>query len=131
MLFWMDTETFVLKFLQKEDDFDILESYYVLVSYKARVGEKSKEKSGTIENATALLYPDSDVLYQSGKDYRSEYWSQLERKALPFLAMLIDGSIRKGYNIVFLCTPRERKEHYLEYLAQFVKRRFGYPMYNY
>ena len=41
------------------------------------------------------------------------------------------GFIEEGYNIIFICTKKEGKIKFLDYLANYIYMEFGYPVYEY
>lgn len=132
----MDSETFLNLYLENEEDWCILDSYYILVSWRIRVHKN--QQIGTIDDARNILMPDSATLFQdTKKDYKQQYLHQLQTSdsANAYLAHLIKGSIKKNYNIIFLCSKSEGNGieggSYLDYLAYYIMSTFKYPVYNY
>ena len=127
MMFWMDSKVFQNVFLVNEKDQDILKAQYVLVSTRIR----RREHRDNIVIANAILFPNSHVCSSlTDDDFRERYLNQCNSNK-PFLATLIKGSIEEGYHIIFLCTKKENKMKYLQYLSDFVFLEFGYPIYEY
>ena len=127
MLFWMTSKTFRDVFVINEEDNDILETQYVVVS--TRIIPKGKNEN--IINARNLLFPDPNVAMALDDDeFRYRYIKQLESQNA-FFATLIRGSIDEKYNIVFICTKSENKMKYLKYLSEYIYMTFGYPCYEY
>ena len=128
MIFYMHSKTFLEEFLQNEEDWVILDSYYVLASLRIRTRGKYK----TIQNAKSIFSPSAAVLYQEDRESaKAQYMKQIDSDAKVYLATLIQGCIKKNYNIIFLCSKNESKGHYLEYIAEYVKETFHFPMYDY
>lgn len=132
----MDSKTFLNLYLENEEDWCILDSYYIIVSWRIQV--HSDQQIGTIDNAKDILMPDSATLFQdTTQEYREQYLHQLRTSddANGYLAHLIKGSIKKNYNIIFLCTTSEggnnKESSYLDYLAYYIMDTFKYPVYNY
>ena len=124
----MNTKTFLEDFLENEEDWVILDSYYILTSTRIRTRGKYK----TIQSAASIFSPSASVLYQENpKSMKKQYMYQIDVDAKVYLATIIKGCIKKNYNIIFLCTKNESKGHYLEYIAEYVKKEFQFPMYDY
>lgn len=127
MMFWMDSKDFQNVFLDNEDDQDILDAQYVLVS--TRIRKKGNPKN--IISAQAMLFPNPNVCSAlTDEDFHDRYMDQCSN-CNPFISTLIKGSIEEKYNIIFLCTKKENKMKYLSYLSDYVFLEFGYPIYNY
>ena len=128
MMYYMTSKVFEDIFLENEDDKDILEAQYVLVSNRIRSG-------GTYDNVLSaynVLFPTTELLrYSSREDFKNAYMEYVEKNHLPFLATLVKYSVEDKYNVIFLCTKNEDKLHYLEYLSYVVYKIFKYPIYNY
>ena len=129
MIFWMNSKVFQNDFLTNEKDDDILEAQYVVASSRIRI-----DREGQIDNiisAKAMLFPDAYVCSGvTADEFRSRYFEQCEKNSA-FISTLIKGSIEEGYNIILLCTHKERKLKYLDYLSQYIYIEFGYPVYEY
>ena len=127
MMFYMSSKTLQNVFLVNEKDKDILKAQYVLVSTRVR-------KRGEYENivsATNILFPSSSVCSAiTLDDLRDRYFKQLD-ESTAFIAALIKGSIEENYNIIFLCSKREMKLKYLQFLSEYIYIKFGYPVYDY
>ena len=124
---WLTSKVFQKNFLQNEKDSDILDAQYVIVSTRIR----KREEQDNIISAQSILYPNATVCSAlTDEDLRERYLNQL-MGCKPFIATLIKGSIEEKYNIVFICSHKERKLKYLEYLADFIYMEFGYPLYEY
>ena len=129
MLFYMNGKTFLQTYLDREEDWRILDAFYVIMSDSIRVSDKTKYN--TIMYAPRYFYPRSEVLFASEwEEYKAAYKYQL-KDAKSFLATLIHGSLTKGYNIIFLYSEKERKEKYPKVLAQYIMEEFKYPVYDY
>ena len=129
MLFYMNGKTFLQTYLDREEDWRILDAFYVIMSDSIRVSDKTKYN--TIMYAPRYFYPRSEVLFASEwEEYKAAYKYQL-KDAKSFLATLIHGSLTKGYNIIFLYSEKERKEKYPKVLAQYIMEEFKYPIYDY
>lgn len=130
MMFYMTSKTLQNTFLQNEDDKDILKAKYVLAT--TRIRKRNMKKWTNIISAKNVIFPDSEVcMALTDEDLRYRYFKQLERNEA-FLATLIKGSIKDGYNIIFICTPNEAKSlKFLRYLSEYVYMEFGYPVYEY
>ena len=105
MLFYMDSKTFLTTYLEREEDWRILDAYYVVTTFDIHV--RDKKKYATINYAPRLFYPTADVLYADNeKDLRIQYELMLKRepKTLETLAEYVWGSLVEGYNIIFLTT---------------------------
>lgn len=126
MLYYMDSKVFNKYFLNNESDKDILDCQYVLVSYRIRSG--NSRENICVYNA---LYPESSVLVADNTDlFKELYYKQL-KAFRNNLAILIKGSIKNRYNIIFMCSKNENKIGYLKVLSDYVYDTFGYPMYDY
>lgn len=125
----MDSKVFQDEFIPTENEEAILAMQYVIVSTRIRLRHRNKCKNCVIANA---LYPDSSVFARlTPEDLKDAYFEQLEDN-LPLLATLIQGAIKKEYNITFICSRKELKSaKYLKYLAEFILLKFEYPIYNY
>ena len=138
MLFYIDSKTFLNLYLENEEDWRILDSYYIIVSMRVRVHPGNR--IGTIDNATNLLMPSKESLFQdTRKDYKEQYLHQLKTTANDYLARLVKESIKKNYNILFICSKSEMGKKsiqgngygYLHYLATYIMETFRYPVYDY
>lgn len=131
MLFHMDSKTFLHTYLEREEDWRILDAYYVIISHRIRVS--NKKKYGTIIYAPKFFYPTSSTIYARAgewKEYKEAYYDQM-KEAKPLLAQLIDGSLNNGYNIIFLYTPVDGRDKFPKILAQYIMDTFKYPIYEY
>lgn len=127
-MFHMTSKVFQDNFLTNENDQDILDAQYVLVSSRIR---RRDTKSENIISAYTMLFPAPNVCATlTTRDFKDAYYEQLSG-VLPFLATLIKGSIEEGYNIIFICTKKEGKIKFLDYLSDFVYIEFEYPIYEY
>lgn len=129
MLFYMDGKTFLQTYLEREDDWRILEAYYVIMSDSIRVS--NQDKYGTIIYAPKWFYPAAEVLFASEwEEYKQAYFHQLE-DARDMLAEIVYGSLTKQHNVIFLYAQKEQKEKFPKVLAQYIMREFKYPIYDY
>lgn len=128
----MNTQVLLTEYLDNEEDWKILDTYYVIASMRI-TRRKNERKNQLIQVANSALYPSSKVLVADDKkDQKKLYFKQLDTTAMPYFATLIKGSIKKGYDFVFLNTKKEEKLiPYMEYISEFLMKRFGYPMYDY
>ena len=128
MMFHMTSKVFQDIFLTNEKDQDILDAQYVLVSSRIR------RRNANVENiisAYSMLFPSPNVCSAlDDETLKEEYYDQLAG-AKTFIATLIKGSIEEGYNIIFICTKKEGKIKFLDYLANYIYMEFGYPVYEY
>lgn len=130
LIFIINSSDFEKIFLNNEDDSFILDTQFVIVSTRI------KKKSNSNENiviATNILYPEYDFFCVEPKSELAKegYYRQLGN-AKPFLSALIKGSIKKGYNIFFICSDNEWKTFgYLKYLKDYIIDTFSYPVYSY
>lgn len=132
MLFYMDSTTFLTTYLGREEDWRILDAYYVVTTFDIRV--RDKKKYTTINYAPNIFYPTADVLYADNeKELRIQYEYMLNRKpeALELLAEYVWGSLVKGYNVIFLTTTKDFSSGYIRALAHYVLTKLKYPMYDY
>lgn len=132
MLFYMDSKTFLTTYLEREEDWRILDAYYVVTTFDIHV--RNKKKYATINYAPRLFYPTADVLYADNeKDLRIQYELMLKRepKTLETLAEYVWGSLVEGYNIIFLTTSDGFSSGYIRELAHYVMTNLKYPMYDY
>lgn len=129
MMVYMNSKEFNEIYLNHEYDGDILKAQYVIVSNRIMVHNSDREN---IISARSLLFPGFEVCSKIDEvEFKKAYMDQLSG-CMPFLATLIKGSIEEGYDIIFLCTKKEDKMHYLRYLSLFIAYSFyGYPVYNY
>lgn len=130
-IFIMNSETFLKKFIEKEDPKKVLRTQICIVSTTIR---RTGRYSNIIQ--ASFLYPNNRILadYLCDKDkdvFIDDYKHQLSEASRPFLATLINGAIEENYTIIFLCSHKESKFKYLDYLVEFVKEEFGYPIYKY
>ena len=129
MIFWMNSNVFQNDFLTNEEDDDILKAHYVIASARIRINRD--EKVENIISAKAMLFPDAYVCSGVTDDeFRSRYFEQCDKNKA-FLSTLIKGSIEEGFNIIIMCTFKERKLKYLKYLSEYIFMEFGYPVYEY
>lgn len=127
MLFYMTSKVFRDNFLRYEPDKNIHDAQYIIASCRIY---KTREYKNMIY-AKNLLFPSSHVFMKRDKDeFRDAYFNQLDECKI-FLAYLINDSIRKGHNIIFMCTPNEDKCKYLKLLSEYIFIKFGYPCYEY
>lgn len=128
MMFWMDSKVFQNIFLDNERDQDILKAQYVLISTRIR---KREAKIENIITANSILFPDAHVCSSlTDDDFKERYLNQCSKNN-PFIATLIKGSIEENYNIIFLCTKKENKMKYLQFLSNYIYLEFDYPVYEY
>lgn len=128
MIFTMDSKVFLSIFIEDEDYNTILKSNYIIVSTRIK---KRDEKNRNIISGVSLLYPSSDVFQRvTEEDQCKAYYEQLdEHKA--FFASIIRSAIKDKENFIFMCTKRETKLKYIEWLSDWVYVTFGYPVYDY
>lgn len=128
MMTYMNSKVFQNEFLTNEDDKDILNAQYILVSTMIR--KRSKEVTNII-NGYTFFYPSNSVFdCNTEESMKEEYFDQLD-KSLSLIATLILGAIEKRYTIVFLCSKSESQLNYLGWLADYIYTVFGYPVYDY
>lgn len=129
MLFVMHSEMFFDYFLNNEDYEVVKDSQFIVVSNSIR---KRRSKEDNIICLNHMIYPNSEVLSRGTFDDMHEaYEEQLKNEALPFLATVIKGVIKKNYNVFFICSKKEWKLKYLKWLEEFIYDFFGFPVYNY
>ena len=129
MIFYMNSKVFLKKYLESEEDWKILDSYYIIMSYRI----KKKPHSGirTIQLANNILMPNTNVMSSIGrKEFVKRYKNQLS-ESNAFFATIIEGSIKKGYQIVILETAAESRMKHYKILQDYVWETFGYPIYTY
>ena len=61
MLFYMNGKTFLQTYLDREEDWRILDAYYIIMADSIRVSDK--EKYPTIIYAPKYLFPRPEVLW--------------------------------------------------------------------
>lgn len=124
----MDSKVFRDEFLVNEDDDDILDMQYVIISNRIR---KRDSKYKNIALYYNILYPNTQVLFRkTEEDFEEEYYKQLEEN-IAAIVTLVMACIDEGFNITFITTHREMKLGFLQYLADFIYNRLGYPVYDY
>lgn len=132
MIIYMKSSTFINDFIENEDDVDILTASYVCVSTNIRRREDSELFDVTIATKAVLLYPSSIVFSCDTIDtMREAYMEQLMESCLPFLALMIKKSIKKGKNFILICSDKEWNIPYLKWVSEFVYDYFEYPIYSY
>lgn len=126
---YMDTKRFRDVYLVAEEDDDILNTQYIIISTKIK--KRGDKKNIIIANA--FLYPDASVMMETDKvSMKEAYFDQLENHALSFLGSLIRGTLEENFRIVFMSTRKEYKMMpYLKWLSEFVWRVFKYPIMEY
>lgn len=130
MIFITNSSDFEKVFLKHEYDKVILETQFVIVS--TRIKKKSNSNKNIVI-ATNILYPELEFFECETKsdDAKREYYKQLDSNRV-FLATVIKGSIKKNFNIIFICSTNEWKNFsYLKYLRDYIIDVFSYPVYNY
>lgn len=130
MMFIMCADDLENVFLKNESDTVILESQFVIVSTRIKKRTNSNEN---IVVGTKSLFPGVDFygVDPRSKDAKLAYYKQLDASR-PFLAALVKGSIKKKYNIFFICSDKEWEfQRYLKYLKKYIIRTFAYPVYEY
>lgn len=128
MVFYMDSKVFESVFLKNERDQDILDTQYVLVSYKIK-GKGLKEN---ILDASNYLFPSAATCCtNSQEDFKDMYMDQLEHDGKAVLALILHDAIKYKQTVVFICTKKEKRLNYLKYIAEYVEETFHYPIYNY
>lgn len=130
MLYFMNSKVFRDVFIPLEKRKDILDAQYVLISTKIKV--RSRDKCKNVIIAKTNLYPNIKCLnnIDDVDDYKEAYFEQMEENK-GLLASLIVGSIKKGYNIIFMCTPNESKLGFFEMLREYIFYTFDYMLYDY
>lgn len=129
MIYYMDTKTFASTYLDNEDDQDILDAQYILVSTRIRTSNETE----TAINGY-LLFPHMEILdaWYNKIDIWAELYTEQLDSNIVFIATIIRGVIEKGYNVIFLNSHREKKNlDYLTFIANYIYDTFGYPVYNY
>lgn len=128
MLFYIDSKSFIKRFLNDESDQYILSANYVLVSNYITV----KMSQDNIIQAS-ILFPDPEVFSALDDDVmRDRYYKQLTKDSIRgFLASVIKACIIDDLDVYFMCNKPEMKLRYLLRLSIFVEEYFGYPMYEY
>lgn len=126
MIYYLSAKEYLDGFIQKEDYYDILHTQYVIVS--TRIRSSKKYENVIVGN---VIFPNPYVC-SAIDDYElmSRYMTQLETNK-SFLAALVKGSIEENFNILFMCSNKEKKIMYLDYLSEFIYQEFNYPVYNY
>lgn len=129
MIFYMDANQMEKYFLPFEDDKDILESWYVLVSN--RIKKRSDDGfDDNIASARSILFPNPQIA-KNHKKMGKEYYESIDTHAKVFLASMVRASIVNKVNIFFLCTKNEAKLGFFPIIASYLEEEFGYPMYSY
>lgn len=132
MILYMKSSTFIDDFIENEDDVDILTATYVCVSTNIRRREESADLDIIIATRTDLLYPSNQVyISDTLESTKDAYFEQLRTNCLPCLAAMIKKSIKKGKNIILICSDSEWKIPYLKWVSEFVYDYFDYPIYSY
>lgn len=130
-ILYMDSKTFLKKYIKENKPKVVLDTQYAIVSSTIR-------KSGRHENviSASQLFPGNRMLSDyittgDAVEFKYSYFNQLEDNK-PLLAVLIKGAIEEEYNIVFMCSNKEKKRwKYLKLLSEFVEQEFNYPMIKY
>lgn len=129
-IYYMNSKTFLKEFI-KLDAKQVLNTQYVVIS-------NSIKRNGDFKNVITgnSLYPSGQLLCRleeedDREEFEEEYLEELSNND-PFFATLIKYAIEQKYTIVFLCSKFEDKKlGYLDIIAKYVKKRFGYPIYKY
>ena len=129
MILITNSNDFEKIFLRHEYDSTIIKTQFVIVSTRIKKKTNSNEN---IVVATRSLYPGIEFYdNEDDKDKaREAYYRQLDCSK-PFLAAIVKGSIKKNYNIIFICSDNEWKQGYLKFLKDYIIQEFEYPVYNY
>lgn len=129
MLFYMHSKTFFDLFIENEKIKDILDTQYVLVSSRIRLN--NREDTDNAITAINTLYPNTKVLNQATVyDMRDAYFEQLNSNK-PLLASIALMSLRDKKNIIFLCSKREMRQEYMNWLVLWFKEVLNIDVYDY
>lgn len=128
MLCYIDSESLIDDLLNIEDDEDILNFQYVLVSNYI-----STRTTPDNIMTCSVLYPEPEIVGCINKNDRKDfYMRQLEHSGKAILATLILYDIQNEGSIIFVCNKSELKHvKYLKWLGEYVINTFKYPMYYY
>ena len=122
----MTSKTFQ-KYLNSEDDDDILKAQYVIISMRILPGKKDKDNIINLR----YLYPDfRTCAAETAEQMTHLYYEQLDEN-IGLIASIILSSEEEGMNVILLDTRREEKLKVLENFSNYVFDRFGYPVYSY
>jgi hypothetical protein len=123
----MDSKVFEKYYLEYEDDKDILNTQYVLISNRVRSNGSRKN----VISMKSSLYPDSYTMMANDEDeFNTLYRNQLEL-CMEELAEVIYGGLKNNWTIVFICSENENNLNFLDILAGYVYKTFKYPIYDY
>lgn len=127
MIFWMDSKTFQDVFLNNEDDDDILDTQYVIISSRI----KTRKAPNNIISAYSTLYPDSGVCMSVDQEvFEDRYFNQLDENVV-LIASIIKYALDDNKNIVFICSKSEKKLHFMDTLEYYIHIKFNFPIYKY
>lgn len=125
----MNSKHFFDDFLNDEDLNIIKDTQFICVSTHIRRRDTRNDNIICLKN---ILYPNSTVFSKgTDEDMEYEYREQLKEEALPLLSTIIKGVIKKNYTVIFICSKKEWKLHYLEWLENFIVEYFEFPVFNY
>jgi hypothetical protein len=127
----MNSKVFFDVYLQREKYKTMMKSDYIIASDRIR-------RSSTKWANTIIVKKDfvpSAHCYSMGteEEMRQVYFDELSTNAtaLSFLVLMIKESIENDTNFILLTSKIESKIHYLDWLAEFVYEKFGYPIIDY
>ena len=123
----MDSKTFQDVFLVNENDNDILDTQYVIISSRIKI----RKTVNNIISAYSTLFPDSGVCMAVDQDvFESRYFNQLDENIV-LLASIIKYALDDNKNIVLICSKSEKKLHFLDVLEYYIQLKFNFPIYKY
>ena len=130
-IFFMSGKPFINEYLDENPN-KILRTQFVIVSSIIRKTGKYEKQ---IINANHALYPPQELLldyddYKKNEEYHAKY-KEFLKDSNPLLATLIKYAIEEDSLIVFLCSEKEKKYHYLKLIHDYILEEFGYEIYDY
>ena len=128
MMYYMNSKDLQNIFLKHENDKDILEAQYVLISTRIRI--RNTKTCKNVINCKNDLFPNPMICNADEEHFEDAYFEQLDNNKV-LLAQLIKLSIEEKLNIFFVCTKKEDNLGYLQYLSNYIYIKFDYPVYRY
>ena len=124
----MDSKEFEF-FINNDDDTDILECQYLIISQRIHRSSTCKLKNIAVGKN---LFPDTITLAAiDDHQMKKLYFQQLEYNR-DFIEKIIRLSLEKELDIIFLTTKKEEKYlKFLDMIQEYILEEYGYPIYRY
>ena len=132
---YMDTKTFMKKFIKEQKDETILEASYIIASNRIKFGTKYKDQIMKLfyvpDDCLMKLNDEKETKSKSNSEYVKAYFKMLNRNNIS-IASMIKITLENNLTTIILTTPLEDKTfNHMELLKEYIEKNFKYKIVRY